>query len=229
VSLPTDFDDAADSLPRSTPFPFRPVEWPVRREFAVRTTVPPPAVDFAHVIETRRSIRAMARAPLRETVNLLAYGHMRRCSWGDNPRRSSGPSHSAGALHPIEVALITGRPRSRVFRIRPMDAALQWLRIVDAEALKKLNSKVDEVLPAARSDYIVLLADRQLTASHYSSARKLIWRDAGALMQTLHLCATAFRMTFCPAGIGGSELVEAIFGTDDRFEGVGVAVLGRSA
>lgn len=228
MSLPTDFDHAADSLPRSSPLSFCAVEWPVRREFAPHTIVPPPAVDFAEVIEARRSIRAMMRAPLHETVNLLAYGHMQRRSWGDSPRRSSSPSHSAGALHPIEVALVTGHRRSRVFRIRPMDAALQCLRIVDKEALKKLNSKVDEVLPSARSDYIVLLADCQLTASQYSSARKLIWRDAGALMQTLHLCATAFRMEFCPAGIGGSELVEAIFGPNDRFEGVGVAVLGRS-
>ena len=227
MSLPTDFDDCQDPQPRSQPLPLQPVVWPVRIELRPRDAVAPRGMDFLDVLERRRSIRDMCPAPLRETVNLLVYGHAQRSPWGTNPRRSARFSHSAGALHPVEVLLVSGSRRNRILRIEPAERTLQLLRIADQAPLNALNAKLAEMLPNARGDYIVLLADRSLTASQYSSARNLVWRDAGALMQTLHFCATAFRMAFCPAGIDGSEIRDAVFGADDRFEGVGVAALGR--
>ena len=225
--FPTDFDQPEDPKPRLQLLPYHPIDWPVRNALKMHVPVNPPEAGFSSVLESRRSIRAISRAPLRETVNLLLYAHVQRFSWGDKPRRSMRPTHSAGALHPVELLLVAGHHRNRVFRIEPVDIALQSLRIVNPKPLISLGAKLIEILPNARSDYIVLLADRSLTASQYSSARNLIWRDAGALMQTLHLCATAFRMAFCPVGIGGAELGDAVFGPDHRFEAVGVAILGR--
>jgi hypothetical protein len=84
------------------------------------------------------------------------------------------------------------------------------------------------MLPDALCDYLVLLGDPAVTESRYSDSRSLLWRDAGALMQTLHLCATAYRLAFCPAGISGGEIASAIFGTGTRLIGAGVAVVGRT-
>ncbi|CCD86333.1 protein of unknown function [Bradyrhizobium sp. ORS 285] len=228
MSLPIDFDREEDPKPRSDPFIYVPARWPVQRIWQAIRPAPPPAADFAGVIRARQSVRVITRAPLRETVNFLMYAHGRRYTWGDNPPRFSGASHSAGALHPLDLLLISGSLRNRVFRIDPATSSLQLLTIARLDPLRALNTKLRGMFPDATSDYIVLLADQLLTSSQYSSARTLIWRDAGALMQTLHLCATAFRMAFCPAGIGGSEIRDALFAMDDRFEGVGVAVLGRT-
>lgn len=228
MCLPIDFDESEDPKPRSKPFPYLPAKWPVRRTWQATRPVPPPAADFAAILRARQSVRSISRAPLRETVNFLMYAHERRYTWGVNPRRFSGPSHSAGALHPLELLLIAGPLRNRVFRIDPAKSSIQSLVIANIDPLRALDKKLMEIFPNAESDYIVLLADQLLTASQYSSARTLIWRDAGALMQTLHFCATAFRVAFCPAGIGGSELRDALFAPNDRFEGVGVAVLGHA-
>jgi len=83
------------------------------------------------------------------------------------------------------------------------------------------------MLPDARCDYLVLLADPAVTDSCYFDPQNLMWRDAGALMQTLHFCATAYRLAFCPAGITGAEIAASIFGSGSRLIGAGVAVVGR--
>lgn len=96
-------------------------------------------------------------------------------------------------------------------------------------ALAALCGKLGEIFPEADCDYLVLLADFALAEAHYERSQSLIWRDAGALMQTLHCCATAYRLAFCPAGILGFELAEVLFGPASRVAGVGVAAVGRPA
>lgn len=216
-----------DPLPRTTPLPFRQMDWPVSRIVRLRPPVPPPSADFAAVIEKRRSARRIRRAALRETANYLAFACSPRATWGLNTVRSSRPSHSAGALHPVEVLLVAGGHRDRVFRLDPSQNALQSLRILHTPSLKSLDAKLTAMLPDALCDYLVLLGDPAVTKSQYSEPQSLLWRDAGALMQTLHLCATAYRLAFCPAGISGTELASATFGAGTRLIGAGVAVVGR--
>jgi hypothetical protein len=88
-----------------------------------------------------------------------------------------------------------------------------------------LQKRLKTMFPQAQGDILILVADNTLTASQYENSEPLIWRDAGALMQTLHICATAFRLNFCPAGISGSELI-APYG-ESGLMAAGVAVVGR--
>ena len=216
-----------DPVPRRTPLPLRRIDWPFSRSIVLPSPVPPPISDFASVIAARNSSRHIRRSSLREIANFLAFACAVRSTWGIDSARSSRPAHSAGALHPVEVLLVAGARRDRVFKIDPSLNALQSLHIRWTPPLKSLDAKLAAMLPHARCDYLVLLADPAVTDSHYSDPQSLIWRDAGALMQTLHFCATAYRLAFCPAGITGAELAAAIFGAGSRLIGVGVTVIGR--
>jgi hypothetical protein len=216
-----------DPLRRPRPLAFRRIDWPVSRTMVLPPPVPPPITDFATVIAARNSSRHIRRTSLRETANFLAFACAVRSTWGLDSARSSRPAHSAGALHPVEVLLVAGARRDRVFRIDPLLNAIQSLRTRWTPPLKSLDAKLAAMLPHARSDYLVFLADPAVTDSCYLDPESLIWRDAGALMQTLHFCATAYRLAFCPAGITGAELAAATFGADSRLIGAGVAVVGR--
>lgn len=217
----------ANPLPKVAPRPHLPIDWPVSRTVALWPPVPPPVADFAAVMGARKSLRRILRSSLRETVNFLAFACAPRSTWGNNNKRSSRPSHSAGALHPVEVLLVAGPRRDRVFRVDPLRNVLQSLQTPWAAPLRSLDASLSAMLPEARCDYLVLLADPAVTDACYFDPQSLMWRDAGALMQTLHFCATAYRLAFCPAGITGTEVAEATFGAGSRLIGAGVAVVGR--
>ncbi len=125
------------------------------------------------------------------------------------------------------MIIVSGTISKRVFRFDADSAALQLLKVADRRALELLDEKLREVFPRSTGDYLVLLADRALVEANYADPHTLIWRDAGALMQTLHFCASVYRLAFCPAGITGRELTEALFGSQSRMLGVGAAVVGR--
>lgn len=141
--------------------------------------------------------------------------------------RTHRPMHSAGGLHPVEIALVTGNRRHRIFRLNANEAVLELLYSDQPETLSKLDAKISEVFPHAECDYLVMVADSTALDAFYTNAESLLWRDAGALMATLHLCATAYRLAFCPAGILGRELIQALFGVDTRVRALGAAAIGR--
>jgi hypothetical protein len=218
-----------DLVPRKVPLDFRPLDWPAVRRIALPRVAPPPAAEFASVLSERTSDRSIRRAPLRELANYLAFATLSKSSWGTAPIRTSRPTHFAGALHPVEIVIVAGSERRHVLRLDQTSGALDRLRPVARKPLGDLNGRITDMFPDARCDYLVLLADFALVEAHYVEPEMLIWRDAGALMQTLHLCATAYRLAFCPAGIRGHELAEALFGATFRVWSVGVAVVGRPA
>lgn len=53
-----------------------------------------------------------------------------------------------------------------------------------------------------------------------------MWRDAGALLQVLSMTAHSVGLGFCPIGLLGSEVAEAISSISEKLEGVGAAWLG---
>jgi hypothetical protein len=104
---------------------------------------------------------------------------------------------------------------------------LQVLTPKEKGKIGNLVEAIQEILPDANGTAVVLLGDLERVAAVYENPCSLLWRDAGALLQTLFLSATAFRLAFCPIGLMGHELIEAL-GLEDRLVGVGAAMIGRS-
>jgi len=180
------------------------------------------------VAEKRRSVRTMQYAPLREVLNFLAFGTRPRFVRELDPlKRTRRLTASAGALHPIETVLFDRRGSGRVMRYDPRDHLIQLLRITSAAAVKRLAANCADIAPEAQGTALILVGDLGRVGAVYENPVSLLWRDAGALLQTLALCAVAYRLAFCPLGALGSEILEAVDLGQQKSVAAGIAMIGR--
>lgn len=172
-------------------------------------------------------MRRMQRAPLREVVNALAWATTPRAVLeGDGLMRSRRLSPSAGALHPIETVLVDWRGSPRAMRYNALSHRLEVLAVSHPVTLRSFARTCTEMLPDARGTALVFVGHTSRVAAAYEDPTSLLWRDAGALLQTLFFTATAFRLAFCPLGILGQEVIQAI-GMPRDAVATGVALVGR--
>lgn len=204
--------------------PFQDYSWPILRVVPFGQQRAPGERSFLDVFESRRSARELTSAPLDALVDVLRLALVPRF-WkdGDPLRRSRRPALSAGALHPISVLLFAG---VAVYRANADDCVLEELN-VSAELRTSWVSKCKHVLSDADGAFIVLVADMARPMAAYENSESLVWRDSGALLQTVALAAEAYGLGFCPLGILGSEVVEGLPGAD-KLLAVGAAAIGRS-
>jgi hypothetical protein len=146
----------------------------------------------------------------------------------DNGPRSRRLSASAGALHSVELILIPPVGR-RAFRIDGVSGRMEILMVGDVKLIATFRKKVAEMVPMATGCYAaVFAADFVRARAFYHAAESLVLRDAGALLQTLHLASEAYRLSALPLGILGGEAIEAILPAGSGVGGVGVMIIGRS-
>lgn len=171
----------------------------------------------------------MRPAPLRTIVNAVAYATLSRSIRvsAEGVQQAQRPSASAGALHPVDVVLVPLRRKPRAFRYNPWKHELEQLHLAEPDAIAAFVRSCREVLPGANGTALALLGRPALVASRYENGDSLLWRDAGALMQTLFLSASAFELAFCPLGILGNEAVRAI-ALSNELVGMGVAIVGQN-
>lgn len=201
------------------------IEWPVARSLNCAEIVLPIERSFLTVLEARRSHRVMTRAPLRELINAIAYGVQPRQVLEDDPfERSRRPSPSAGAIHPVEILLVPGT--SRVFRYVALTHQLEVLQVSEPTPLRQFLDECRHMVPEASGTALVLVGCMNRVAALYKRPASLLWRDAGVLLQTLALVATAYHLAFCPLGVLGTQVVEAL-GLSERASAVGAALIGR--
>lgn len=222
VQLPTNGNPRPRDLPDTLSAP---LDWPITRVIDCRRVVPPLEQPFTSTLELRRSRRAMVRAPLRVVVNAIAFAaRPRQKMVRDRFNRSRRPSPSAGAIHPVEILLVHGS--SWVFRYAAFKHQIEVLRISDRTSLRSFVSDCHQILPEALGTAIVFVGDLDRVAALYERSESLLWRDAGVLLQTLALVATAYGLAFCPLGILGDLVVRSL-GLPERALAVGVAMIGR--
>ncbi|MGT0195024.1 hypothetical protein ACVHYJ_23750 [Burkholderia pyrrocinia] len=157
-------------------------------------------------------------------VGALLYALMPRFFQnGDALRRSRRPTLSAGALHPISVLLFDD---SRVYRVNAENRLLETLTFPN-EIRNTWTAKCRLVLPNANGMFLALVADMARPQRAYAHCETLVWRDAGALLQTLALVAELFGLGFCPLGILGGEITSTL-PSGDQLLAVGAAAIGWS-
>jgi len=202
--------------------PYLEYVWPVKSSTPFEPFCAPLGRAFVDVFEQRRSTRTLSPAPLELTVGAMLFALTARFRKdGDVLRRSRRPVLSAGALHPISVLLFHD---FAVFRLNADTGILEKLAF-STEAYDAWVSKCQRVLPEAKGTFLTLVADMARPMSAYSNSETLVWRDAGATLQTLALVAELFGLGFCPLGILGNEVVSALpFG--EQLLAVGAAAIG---
>jgi len=161
-----------------------------------------------------------------DIVNVLAFAMRPRFAKDDQFGRTKRPAMSAGALHPISVLIIPNRDDRRVFHYNSKEHCLESLQ-ADESCVGQWLDQCELVLPEADGSYLVFVADITVTGTVYERPESLIWRDAGALLQTIAIASTAFQLLFCPLGLLGSEIA-AIFADPRRLVSAGAAVVGQA-
>ncbi len=215
-----------DPFPRAAPLNEPCFVWPTRCSVACGLISPPPDRAFSRVLEERRSVRSMSPLVLREVVNTVAYATLPRFRQERNSGlRTRRPAVSAGALHPLSIVAITGQRNPRAFRY---DCLAHRLELLDAKRsiLEDMQGQAASVLPHAHATLLVFIAEAGRTQQWYTNSDSLVWRDAGALLQTLALTATAFGQAFCPIGLLGNSLVGAL-GGHPHLKATGAALIGQ--
>lgn len=202
---------------------------PALRAYSLRA-MPDPVPGFHEVFVSRRSDRRLGRGRLKDVLGCLGYATQALFVREEaGVLRSRRPALASGALHAVTPILITGSRAVRIWQCRPDSATVVQLQVLFPTFLRAFRSACAHIVPAAASvGIVVLVGDQVLLAENYEHHETLMWRDAGAMLQTLALAATAYGLGYCPLAPLGTEVLEGM-GSPSRFCALGVALIGVSA
>jgi oxazoline/thiazoline dehydrogenase len=195
--------------------------------------------SFTRVLESRRSLRAHARAAMdlgQLGEFLYRSARVQRRLAPSRPARpyeaSLRPSPSGGACHPLELYVTINRCRDLargVYHYDPEGHALT--RIADASAVDALLQECPPPDNAPLEWHVLLVITARfgrVTWKYRGMSYATVLKDVGALMQTMYLVATAMRLAPCALGGGDAEHFARLLGSDYFEEtSVGEFVIGR--
>ncbi len=189
--------------------------------------VPNATVSFGKILEDRRS-RLGGPVTWDQVADVLwfaagarGFGSVGRAGlpiqWSATP--------SAGGLNCVQIICV-GEDGSRPRLYDPFEHRLFEIE-ADGEAIARANREaVAALVGQAGGCTLRLVADWGKLSTAYDNAESLMFRDAGALVATLALCATWLGMTACPLGLVGEDLVLALGFPTDRFRAAGAIQIG---
>ncbi|WP_326893474.1 hypothetical protein U8P73_31155 (plasmid) [Rhizobium beringeri] len=184
-------------------------------------------LDFGAVLRSRRTTRRLEKATLPQVAAVVREALKADfIGTGSHEGRKRKRVISAGALHPVKCVLID--PDEGAIYYDDENDVFVAVQPRNQGLLGTYLAKCEDVLPTARGHVIGLIADVRDLSSVYTDHQSLLWRDAGAVLQTLALTSEASSLGFCPLGILGQELADALL-ADQAFVAVGAAVIGRRA
>ncbi|TBZ33422.1 hypothetical protein E0H47_27535 [Rhizobium leguminosarum bv. viciae] len=186
----------------------------------------PPSRNFVDLLRSRRSARQLEIATLSEVAAVVREA-LKADFIGTGPQEGRKRKRviSAGALHPVKCVVVDPDAHAVAYD----DKKDEFLSIEPRNSVLLADglAKSAAILPTANGHIISLIADVRALSIIYANPDSLLWRDAGAVLQTLALVCEAFDLGFCPLGILGQELADALLPADHQFLGVGIAVIGR--
>ncbi len=131
-------------------------------------------------------------------------------------------SPSGGGLHPIKLLVLPLEDSIAGF----YDDRQHGLGTVAPAAIAINRESISTILGRSRGTTIQFAADRALLDACYDNASSILWRDAGALVATMCLVATALGIAACPVGRVGDDVVDAA-GVMEGFVGAGAVHFGK--
>lgn len=188
-------------------------------------------VTLAEAMPARRSAREFGPAPVKEILALVGWvTAVRATRVSDRLRRTRRLAPAAGALHPVDLVVVAGGRRGPLLlRVDPWSGAVTVLAERAPGGAAGFLGRLPHLLPMARGTALVLLADRARLSAAYHRPESLLWRDAGALLATIHLAAEAMGLAACLTGLLGEEVAASLFLGSGRVIAAGTCVIGRPA
>jgi len=189
--------------------PAQPQRNPLDTIGASRPAPPPRHTPFTDLLDLRRSRRDLGPV-LADTLLAAIFDGVstRGAALSDDGsvlRHRGAPS--AGARHPVETLV-------HAYAVPGLEPGTWWID-GDRRLSHKLNVSPEGIAPvidACRAAggweipapaTVLLIANFDATTARYPAGSTLVWRDAGALAATLHLCFTDAELDSTILGVGG--------------------------
>lgn len=217
--------DLNNPEPKQTAAIYTPIDWSTSRQEILPAPTDQPPTDIFTALKNRRS--ALHFNPVNEQQLSNFLWHSCRCLNTTNSpygfQLEQRPSPSAGAIHPIHLAL--KHPyNSSWWRYDPYNHALQ--QIPDGQdKLLELSHQRKQLNDSEQATEVLLLAEPGKMQAKYNHANSLVWRDAGALIGIMSLVAESLNMSFCPLGMTGEPWAGDIV-NQGELHGVGMILVG---
>jgi len=129
-------------------------------------------------------------------------------------------SPSSGGLQSIAIVCISDDgSASRLYD--PVNHAFVVLPADGAAVSQENRNDVLSVTGAENGCTLRLIGDRSKLLAAYENADSLLFRDAGAVLATICLCAEWLDLCACPLGFLGNSLLPQLDLPTDRFQAVG--------
>lgn len=211
-----------EPIPREKTSAWTPYEFDIVTTEVLSRPGPPSSRSFADVIARRRSTVG-DRVALSSVAELLWYA----VGWkGYAPSGRAGlpiawsTSPSSGGLQSINVVCVSDDSSApRLYD--PINHAFFVLR-ADSQLVHLENRKdVWSVAGVHNGCTLRLVGDRSKLDAAYVNAESLVFRDAGAVLATVCLCAEWLGLSACPLGFLGNAMLPLLGLPEGRFQSVG--------
>jgi SagB-type dehydrogenase family enzyme len=214
---------AVPVVPSGAPPPWRSV--PDGEKLALGPLVSSDSQPFMRVLSQRRSERPTHAPDLARLATVLVRsGRVLDVSRApDGYVMSHRPTPSAGGRHPADMYVLADDVEALdagAWLFDPLGCELVKVARSAGTTLRVLGEIVETDPPPAA---IVIVARHERTLSRYPAGLSLIWRDVGALLATLHLCATDLGLASCIVGSCGVFIDDPTAGEID----MGALLVGR--
>lgn len=203
-------------------------EWPVTSIIDVAPAQLDSSAKFSDVILGRRTNRECVPMDLRD---MLAFVQMamrpHQAGTGQNSGRLRKFSVSAGALHPIEVLVVSGPNVSEPIIYLDARNSFGTVPVRSAGLFESELDDLSKILPRS-GHHLLFIANQRHVSQAYERPVSLLWRDAGAVLQTFSLLAAASDCSFIPLGVTGTAILDALGAPHADYLAVGTALIGKA-
>jgi len=202
-------------------------DYPIQHTINLSRNIDPLPARFDEVITDRKSKRDFSRISLQQLSNILWYtAKVKQTFVQDNGYiLSHRGTPSAGARHPIDILIInqTLLDSNLPHYYNPIGHSLNRLDLPAQINLNFLNH-INAIISTTSATIIWFIAHLERTAAKYDNPESLIWRDAGALINSIQLTCTAMNVNCCPIGSIGEPYIGDFFNQDGIFGAGGVLI-----
>ncbi|MBZ4420625.1 SagB family peptide dehydrogenase [Myxococcus sp. RHSTA-1-4] len=169
--------------------------------------------SFACVLERRRSERRYGTTPLTHAQLgelLFRAARVRELHPGGPEERSLRPAPSAGALHPLEIHAVVGACEGLapgLYRYEPLSHGLEP-RAGPTPAVRALLADARQGHSPVQVLLVLAARFQRVSYKYEGFAYACLLKDAGVLLQTLTLAATAMGLASCIVGWSNPDTFE---------------------
>jgi hypothetical protein len=222
--------EVTEPKPKPAPLVAAKSGWPVSSLVEYSPLELDPNTRFASVVSRRRTSRDCIPASLGQILSVVQFV-LRACQIGVGPNagRLRKATISAGALHPVEALVVSGPDVSDPIVYLDEQDIFGTVSFRDADLAQEALRELKGIVSEARGHFVLLVANLAHAQQAYENPHSLLWRDAGAVLQTFSLSASAAGMLFIPLGLSGRRILDAISSPHEGYLAVGTGIIGKAA